>query len=120
MIGSSTPRNPVTRRIQELMRGHTDREEEAEIISLLAEADKTTLNESLNQLELAHLFNDVDDRLIGPDNKTRLLNLLSKDRLNDLEVPARAAIVDGLQRVTPGQKVSPRLVQDLAGQDMEG
>ncbi len=29
-------------------------------------------------------------------------------------------IVDGLQRVTPGQKVSPRLVQDLAGQDMEG
>jgi hypothetical protein len=98
MIGSSTPLNPVSRRIQELMRGHTDREEEAEIISLLADADRTTLNESLNQLELAHLFNDVDDRLIGPDNKTRLLNLLSKERLNDLEVPARAAIVDGLQR----------------------
>ena len=77
MIGSSTPRNPVTRRIQELMRGHTDREEEAEIISLLAEADKTTLNESLNQLELAHLFNDVDDRLIGPDNKTRLKNAVN-------------------------------------------
>jgi len=68
MIGSSTPLNPVSRRIQELMRGHTDREEEAEIISLLADADRTTLNESLNQLELAHLFNDVDDRLIGPDN----------------------------------------------------
>ena len=29
-------------------------------------------------------------------------------------------IVDGLQRVTPGQKVSPRLVQDFAGKDMEG
>lgn len=29
-------------------------------------------------------------------------------------------IVDGLQRVTPGQKVSPRLMQGLAGQDMEG
>ena len=98
MIGSSTPLNPVTRRIQELMRGHTDREEEAEIISLLSDADKVTLNESMNQLELAHLFNDVDDRLIGPDNKTRLLNLLTKDRLDDLEVPARAAIVDGLQR----------------------
>ena len=98
MIGSSTPLNPVTRRIQELMRGHTDREEEAEIISLLTDADKVTLNESMNQLELAHLFNDVDDRPIGPDNKTRLLNLLSKDRLDDLEVPARAAVVDGLQR----------------------
>lgn len=98
MIGRMSTLNPVSRRITELMEGHTDREEEAEIISLLSGTDAVTLNESLTELDLAHLFNDVDDRLVGPDNKTRLLGLLSKDRLPEIGIPARAAIVDGLQR----------------------
>jgi uncharacterized protein DUF2183 len=98
MIARLSTLNPVSRRIQELMEGHTDREEESEIISLLTSSDAVTLNQSLNELDLAHLFNDVDDRIVGPDNKTRLLNMLSEDRLDELQVPARAAIVDGLQR----------------------
>ena len=98
MIARLSNLNSVSRRIQELMKGHTDRDEESEIISLLSSADAVTLNQSLNELDLAHLFNDVDDRIVGPDNKTRLLKMLSEDRLDDLEVPARASIVDGLQR----------------------
>jgi hypothetical protein len=98
MISRLANLNPVSRRISELMKGHTDREEEAEIISLLSSTDAVTLNQSLNELDLAHLFNDVDDRIVGPDNKTRLLNLLSQERLDEIQVPARASIVDGLQR----------------------
>lgn len=90
--------NPVTQRIQELMKGHTDRTEEAEIISLLETADKVTLNDTLTDLDLNDLFGDVDDRWRGPKNKTKLLNMLSQDRLVDVEVPARAAIVEGLAK----------------------
>lgn len=90
--------NPVTVRIRELMDGHTNRHEEAEIISLLEDADKVTLNDTMGDLELNDLFSDVDDRRFGPKNKTRLLTMLSKDRLPDLNIHSRAAIVEGLAR----------------------
>ncbi len=89
--------NPTTQRIQALMRGHTDRAEEAEILQLLGEADPATLNESITQLDMADLFSDIDDHWGGPKNKTQLLQMLSQDRLEQLEVPSRSAIIGGLQ-----------------------
>jgi len=115
--------NPTTQRIQTLLKGHTDRKEEAEILSLLEEADSVTLNESLLQLELPELFSSVDDRWVGPDNKTRLLEIFSKDRLSELQVPARSAVVGGLQvgwtRVADGEErplgggVEERAITDI-------
>jgi Phosphatidate phosphatase APP1, catalytic domain len=100
--------NPTTQRIQALMRGHTDRAEEAEILQLLGDADRVTLNESITQLDLPELFSDVDDHWGGPKNKTRLLQMLSQDRLEDLEIPSRSAVVGGLQegwtRMNEGSK----------------
>lgn len=80
------------------MDGHTDRHEEAEIISLLQDADKVTLNETMQELNLDDLFHDVDDRWVGPKNKTGLLNMLTKDRISDLETGSKAAIVEGLAK----------------------
>ena len=87
----------LTKRVQELMDGHTDRSEEKEILDLFRDADDTSLNCALQQLDTAALFNDVDDHWFGPKNKTELLKMFSKDRLQDLEVPARSAVVGGLQ-----------------------
>ncbi|MCA9797616.1 MAG: hypothetical protein KC910_37655, partial [Candidatus Eremiobacteraeota bacterium] len=88
----------ATERIRQLMRGHTDRKAEAEILGLLAEQSAPDLNDVLEHLDLEALFDDIDDHLWGPQNKTRLLEMLAKERLPDLESPARAAVVDGLQR----------------------
>ncbi len=79
------------------MDGHTDRSEEKEILDLFRGADNSSLNCALQQLDTAALFNDVDDHWFGPKNKTELLKMLSQDRLQDLEVPARSAVVGGLQ-----------------------
>lgn len=88
----------ATERIRRLMKGHTDRKAEAEILALLAEQSAPDLNYVLEHLDLEALFNDVDDHLWGPQNKTRLLEMLGRERLDDLDSPARAAIIDGLQR----------------------
>lgn len=97
MISRGLAPQNLTTRIRQLMDGHTDRRDEAEIIGLLSEADKVSLNDTLNELPLDKLFTDVDDRVVGPKNKTKLLKLLGEERLDDLGVPARAGIVGGLQ-----------------------
>lgn len=80
------------------MAGHTTRGEEKEILFLLEEAGADDLNTILDQVVLEDLFNDVDDHFWGPKNKTRLLDMLSRQRLPELKVSSRAGIVDGLQR----------------------
>jgi hypothetical protein len=55
------------------------------------------LNHMISKLNMQDVISDVDDRLIGPDNRTELLKLFSKDRLGDLNVLSRAAIVDAIQ-----------------------
>ena len=79
------------------MEGHTDRSEEKEILDLFRGADKASLNCALQELDTAALFDDVDDHWFGPKNKTELLKIFSKDRLQDLGIPARSAVVGGLQ-----------------------
>jgi hypothetical protein len=83
------------------MLGHTDRAAEARVLRLFKEAPAAELNQLIGALsgtELHELFSDLDDRLIGPDNKTGLLNVLSKERVAELDVPSRAKVVQALQR----------------------
>ncbi len=102
-------------RIRELMDDHTDRGEEAEILQLLGDADPARLDWLVRHLDVHDLVEDVDDRLIGPDNRTKLLRLLSKDRLDDLSVPARAAVIDGLQKHRTGGDEERALADVLLG-----
>lgn len=89
--------------IRRLMSGHTDRKEEARILEILERTDADQLNDLLQELDLSRLISDIDDRLFGPDNRTALLELLTDNRVNDLEAESRAAIVSALQKGRTGK-----------------
>jgi hypothetical protein len=84
--------------IRTLMEGHTDRSEESRILDLLTQARPAVLDAIVRGVDLPTLFSDIDDRPFGPDNRTKLLKLLTKGRLAALSVEARAAVLDGLAR----------------------
>lgn len=88
----------VVREIRKLKRGWTSRRDEARIIDLLAACDGGQLNEVLGALDPRKLLNDLSDRRLGPDNETRLVKLLTEERLSDLSLETRARLVWGMQR----------------------
>ena len=79
-----------------LLRGHTDRDDEAAVLSLLRQASDPDFDHALASVDAAELFASLDDRLLGPDHRTALRNLIL-ERLEALSVPALANVVYGLQ-----------------------
>ena len=98
--------------IRRLMSGHTDRNEEARIIEILKRADADQLNDLLQELDLSRLISDIDDRPFGPDNRTALLELLTQNRVNDLEAESRSAIMNALQKGHTG-KLDERGIRNI-------
>jgi hypothetical protein len=86
------------REIERLQRGHTDRGEEARILELLRATAPAELDYVAGRLPLVALLHDLDDRPAGPKNRTALLALLCNERLADLSVATRGALIDALQR----------------------
>jgi hypothetical protein len=84
--------------LRSLMTGHTDRREERRILDLLGEASATELNHLLLNVSLDALLSDLDDRVIGPDHRTELLEMLCVKRARELGLPVRAALVTALQK----------------------
>ena len=84
--------------IERLQQGHTDRAEEARILALLRATAPAELDYIAGRLSLAALLHDLDDRPIGPKNRAALLALLCKERLADLSIATRGALIDALQR----------------------
>lgn len=84
--------------LERLLQGHTDRNEEADVLSLLREAPDAALDLALCKIDVNALISGVDNRLFGPDNRTALLRLLTEERVGALNVPARANLVAALQR----------------------
>jgi len=73
---------------------------ELQIIELFEDANKEELNIIVSQSELARIFEKVKDRYwSGNLNRSRLLKLVCVDRINELNVPAKAMILDALQRI---------------------
>lgn len=98
--------------IRDLLRGHTDRAEEGRILEILEQADAADLNRLLSGLDLHDLFEDVENRRVGPDHRAALFRLLGRDRVAELEIPTRVRVVDALQRgPTAGEQ--ERLIRDL-------
>lgn len=85
-------------RIAKLLTGHTNRAEEAEVLALLRGAQGGELDFILSHLCLSDVLSGVDDRLIGPDNRTALLKFLCEERLDELSIPVRAVLVGVLQQ----------------------
>ncbi|WP_437570369.1 phosphatase domain-containing protein [Sorangium sp. So ce542] len=95
---------PKLDEIRQRMASHTDRQDERRILEILAGATAAELDELLVLLDLPALLADIDDRLLGPDNRAALLELLTAERLGDLGVPARAALASALQRGRTGRR----------------
>jgi hypothetical protein len=92
-------------RLRDLMRGHTDRGEEGQILNLFRSASAGELNELLGRMprnELHDLMGDMDDHLFGPKNRAAFLKLLSNERLGELNTSSRAKIVHALQYSATG------------------
>lgn len=91
----------AARKLQALrswMTGHTDRTDEQRILALFEDASATELNYLLLNVDLDDLLSDVDDRVVGPDHRTTLLELLCVKRAPELGLPLRAALVAALQK----------------------
>ncbi|MDC0749675.1 phosphatase domain-containing protein [Polyangium mundeleinium] len=84
--------------IERLLARHTDRTEEARILDLLRDARPRELDHLLGRLPLQRLVSSIDDRVVGPDNRTALFRLLCEERLGDLSISTRAALIFALQR----------------------
>jgi hypothetical protein len=93
--------NSATQKLQALralMTGHTDRHEERKILQLFETASAAELNYLLTNVDVKALLSDVDDRAIGPDNLTALLELLCVRRAPELGLPVRAGLMFALQK----------------------
>jgi len=85
-----------------LRRGHTNRHDEAYIVHQLRDAPEGVFARVLDRLKLARLFSEVDDRRVGPDHLSTLYALLCVERLAELPIPLRAAVVEGASRGSTG------------------
>ncbi|MDP1917179.1 MAG: hypothetical protein Q8L14_13140 [Myxococcales bacterium] len=83
--------------IGRLANGHTDRAEEGKILDLFRAASPKELNYLVARLDMHELLEDIDDRLIGPDNRTALVTILTKDRVKDLSLGARVSLINAFQ-----------------------
>jgi hypothetical protein len=98
--------------LRTLMAGHTDAAEERRILELLTGATAAELNFLLANVDLEALLSDVDDRVIGPDHHTALLDLLCVRRAAELALPVRASLVTALQRGSTHAQAERR-IRDL-------
>src|SRR5688500_3679404 len=84
--------------VMALLEGRTGRADEAAIVRELESSSARVLAEVLDALDLVRLLDDVDDRRYGPRNRTRLLELLCRERLAELPISGRAKLVKALSR----------------------
>lgn len=84
--------------LRALMAGHTNRLEEQQILGLLQGATAAELNHLVTNVDVDALLSDVDNRVVGPDNLTALLELLCVQRAHELGLPVRGGLMFALQR----------------------
>jgi hypothetical protein len=75
---------------------------EDQIVSILSEANADELNLILgdDNFELALILYKVKDHWVSKRyHRTKLLELLAKERIHDLNIRSRATLVDGIQRL---------------------
>ncbi|RYH10040.1 hypothetical protein EON65_39705 [archaeon] len=70
------------------------------IIMVIAEANTEELNLIINNVELPLILYKIKDHRVARQfNRTKLLNLLAKERINELSVPSKALLLDALQKL---------------------
>ncbi len=82
--------------VQTLLDGHTTADQEHEVLAVIEAMPAAELNELLDDETAERLMDSMDNRLFGPDNHARLVQVLERRR-PELELHALAAIVRALQ-----------------------
>ncbi len=101
--------------LRALMDGHTSRGEEQRILTLLQEATAAELNHLLLNVDVDALLGDMDDRVLGPDHLTTLLDLLCVRRARELGLPVRASLVGALQKGHTHRQAEQRVKELFLG-----
>lgn len=83
--------------LKQLVHGVTTTAEEERILALLRSATAPELNALLAGVDVARLVRSVDNHLGGPDLRTQLIDLLTVERLADLDTDSLAEVAHGLQ-----------------------
>lgn len=84
--------------VTRLLKGDPDFQAEGRIVDIFRGADAKELNYLVTKLDLHQVFGELDQTLLGPDARTQLMTLLCRERLPELSVGARVALVNGLQK----------------------
>lgn len=106
--------------VKALLEGHTNADQEAEVIQVIAQMPAQELNTLLDDETADRLFSSVDNRLFGPDNHTRLLEVLDQRRA-ELDLHALAALVHGWQTGRTGRDEERRIADifcSLSGNEL--
>lgn len=93
----------------------TDANEEREIVTLVRETPDSELSPLLASISLERLTRAVDDHVLGPKNRTALLELLTVTRLEALAPELRAELIMALQEGRTGPAAEQGLVNVLVG-----
>lgn len=107
-----SPRSARAADIAALMRGWTRRGGEARIVRLLRHTPVEELDQLLGELDLAALVRTVDDRVVGPDHRSELLDLLVRQRCEHLSVRTLARLVYALHK-GPTRRTHEQAVRDI-------
>jgi len=83
--------------VQKLLKAPTSAKAEYQLLETFKSCSPARLNDLLINSDLSRLFKAVDDRLIGPDYRTRLFEIISSDRIDHLTVATKAAVINALQ-----------------------
>lgn len=98
----------------------TGTEAEAQVIAILRDVPPAELDAVLGDLDLDQVLGDIDNHVWGPDHRTELLELLIKERRDDLSTTSQAAVVSALHSgPTPRyhQEVIVEVLLSRQGQD---
>nr|NLI51346.1 hypothetical protein [Propionibacterium sp.] len=90
--------------LRALIEGPTDVAEERSALALLRGATTAELNEMIVGNEMHRLFGSLDNRLVGPDHRSELIQLLARDRRHELSVLSAAGVIYALQRGRTGRE----------------
>ncbi len=98
--------------LRRLLSGASRRRSGHAIVEILAGTTATELTSILTEVGIDDLVAYVDDHLRGPKNRSALLRLLGKDRLPDLHVALRVAVIRTLQLGRTG-RLAEETIRDV-------
>ena len=84
-------------RLQDLLESGLSRRQEKEVIQFLETTSSVQLNSALQSISIRRLFDEVVNHWTGGKNRDQLLQLLTVDRISDIDVVNRCRIIRALQ-----------------------